>query len=420
MKRNGEVLAALITGNIPPVFRAETGEQGGRSIIKTESIDCSKTESTESVDCSVDSEEAVMRQITIGKTGITAPQNGFGALPIQRVSKDEAVTILRAAYAGGMRYFDTARAYSDSEEKIGAAFGWTGEIADDGYKRPAREDIFIATKTAAKTPDAFWQDLHTSLEKMKTPYIDVYQFHQMGQCYKPGDGTGMYEAMLEAKKQGLIHHIGGTAHKIGIAMEVAESGLYETVQFPFSYLAGKKELELVETCRKNGVGFIAMKGLAGGLINNSKAAMAFMSQFDNVMPIWGIQRMSELEEWLSYMDSTPQMDSEISAFIDKEQKELSGDFCRGCGYCMPCTVGIQINQCARMSLMLRRAPSDSWLSPHWQEEMNKIDNCVNCRLCASRCPYELDTPNLLRKNLADYRNVLAGRASVQEHVHFGK
>ena len=361
-----------------------------------------------------------MRQITIGKTGITAPQNGFGALPIQRVSKDEAVTILRAAYAGGMRYFDTARAYSDSEEKIGAAFGWTGEIADDGYKRPAREDIFIATKTAAKTPDAFWQDLHTSLEKMKTPYIDVYQFHQMGQCYKPGDGTGMYEAMLEAKKQGLIHHIGGTAHKIGIAMEVAESGLYETVQFPFSYLAGKKELELVETCRKNGVGFIAMKGLAGGLINNSKAAMAFMSQFDNVMPIWGIQRMSELEEWLSYMDSTPQMDSEISAFIDKEQKELSGDFCRGCGYCMPCTVGIQINQCARMSLMLRRAPSDSWLSPHWQEEMNKIDNCVHCRLCASRCPYELDTPNLLRKNLADYRNVLAGRASVQEHVHFGK
>ena len=358
-----------------------------------------------------------------GKTGIIAPQNGFGALPIQRVPKDEAVTILRAAYAGGMRYFDTARAYSDSEEKIGAAFGWTdaapGKSLDDGYVRPARKDIFIATKTAAKTPDAFWQDLHTSLEKMKTPYIDVYQFHQMGQCYKPGDGTGMYEAMLEAKKLGLIHHIGGTAHKIGVAMEVAKSGLYETVQFPFSYLAGEKELELVKTCRENGVGFIAMKGLAGGLINNSKAAMAFMSQFDNVMPIWGIQRMSELTEWISYMNNTPRMDSEITAFIDKEQNELSGDFCRGCGYCMPCTVGIQINQCARMSLMIRRAPSDAWLSPHWQEEMNKIDNCVNCRLCASRCPYELDTPNLLRKNLADYRNVLAGRASVQEHVHFG-
>ncbi len=359
-----------------------------------------------------------MKQVTLGKTGITAPQNGFGALPVQRVSKSEAVEILRAAYAGGIRFFDTARAYSDSEEKLGAAFGSAEGMPEDDYIRPERKDIFIATKTAAKTPDNFFRDLHTSLDKLKTPYIDIYQFHQMGQCYRPGDGTGMYEAMLRAREEGLIHHIGGTAHKIGIAMEAAESGLYETIQFPFSYLAGSKELELVETCRKNNVGFIAMKGLAGGLINHSKAAMAFMTQFDNVMPIWGIQRMSELNEWLSFMDETPQMDDEIRAFIDSEQKELSGDFCRGCGYCMPCTVGIQINQCARISLMIRRAPSDSWLSPHWQEEMNKIDDCVNCRLCASRCPYELDTPNLLRKNLADYRNVLAGKASVQEHVHF--
>lgn len=359
-----------------------------------------------------------MREIILGKSGIKAPQNGFGALPVQRVSKEEAVKILRAAYAGGMRYFDTARAYSDSEEKMGAAFGEPGDGEDDGYKRPERSEIFIATKTAAKTPEDFFKDLHTSLEKLRTPYIDVYQFHQMSQCYKPGDGTGMYEAMLEAKDKGLIRHIGGTAHKIGVAMELAESGLYETVQFPFSYLAGEKEIELVRTCRENNVGFVAMKGLAGGLINNSKAAMAYMTGYDNVMPIWGIQRMSELDEWLSYMDETPQMDDEIKAFIDKERTELSGDFCRGCGYCMPCTVGIQINQCARISLMLRRAPSDAWLSPYWQNEMNKIEKCVNCRLCASRCPYELDTPALLRRNLEDYRNVLAGRASTQEHVHF--
>ena len=359
-----------------------------------------------------------MQQITLGSTGITVPQNGFGALPLQRVTKAEAVTILRSAYAGGMRYFDTARAYTDSEEKLGAAFGEPDDGQQDDYIRPKREEIFIATKTAAKTPEAFWQDLQISLTKLRTPYIDVYQFHQMGQCYKPGDGTGMYEAMLEAKRKGLIHHIGGTAHKIGVAMEVAQSGLYETLQFPFSYLAGEKELELVKICRENHVGFIAMKGLAGGLINNSRAAMAFMTQFDNVLPIWGIQRTSELEEWLSFMKKTPSMDAEMKAFIDGEQKELSGDFCRGCGYCMPCTVGITINQCARISLMIRRAPSDEWLSPHWQEEMNRIESCVNCRLCASRCPYELDTPNLLRKNLADYRNILAGRASTEEHVHF--
>ena len=235
----------------------------------------------------------------------------------------------------------------------------------------------------------------------------------MGQCWKPGDGTGMYECMLKAKEQGKIRHIGGTAHKIGIAKELAESGLYETVQYPFSYLATDQEKELIYLCNKNNVGFICMKGLAGGLITNSKAAMAFVSQFDGTVPIWGIQRESELDEWLSYMDETPVLDDEITAFIESERKELMGDFCRGCGYCMPCTVGIEINNCNRMSLMLRRAPSASWLSEHWQKEMEKIENCIGCGACLSKCPYELNIPELLKKNLEDYREVLAGRRSVK-------
>ena len=342
-----------------------------------------------------------MKEITVGKTGITVVQNAFGALPVQRVSMEEAVKLLRRAYDGGMRYFDTARAYSDSEEKLGAAF--------DGM----RDKVFIATKTAAKTPEGFWRDLETSLKNLRTDYIDVYQFHCVQQCYRPGDGTGMYECMLEAKKQGKIRHIGVTAHKIGVAKECAESGLYETMQFPFSYLSGKQELELVEICKKQNMGFICMKALAGGLINNSRAAMAYMTQFDNVLPIWGIQKESELEEWLSYMENTPVMDAEIRAYIDKEQKELSGDFCRGCGYCMPCPQGITINQCARMSLMLRRAPSKEWLSEYWQKEMAKIETCLHCNACASKCPYELNTPELLQKNLEDYKKVLAGEVKVQ-------
>lgn len=345
-----------------------------------------------------------MKNITLGQTGITVPQNGFGALPIQRVEPDEAVRILRKAYDGGMRFFDTARAYSDSEEKLGAAFG-------DGYIK--RDEIIIATKTGAKTPEEFWQHLETSLDKLKTPYIDIYQFHLMGQCWEAGDGSGMYECMLEAKKQGKIRHIGGTAHKLGIARELIESGLYETVQYPLSYLASDKEIELIHLCNEKNVGFICMKGLAGGLITNSGAAMSFVSQFDGCVPIWGIQKESELDEWLSFMDKTPEMDDEIKAFIDSERKELMGDFCRGCGYCMPCTVGIQINQCNRMSLMLRRAPSESWLSDHWQAEMAKVENCIGCGACLSKCPYELDIPVLLKKNLEDYREVLAGNRKVQ-------
>lgn len=341
-----------------------------------------------------------MKHITLGSTGITVPQNAFGALPIQRIDKDAAVKLLRRAYEGGMRFFDTARAYSDSEEKLGAAF--------EGM----REKIYIASKTMAKTPGEFWSQLETTLTNLKTGYLDIYQFHCADKCFMPGDGTGMYECMEEAKKQGKIRHIGITAHKLGVAQEIIESGYYETLQFPFSYLSSEKELELVKGCKEKNMGFIAMKGLAGGLINHSEAAMAFMTQFDNVLPIWGVQRESELEEWLHYMEETPSMNEEITAFIEKEKTELSGEFCRGCGYCMPCPAGIMINQCARMSLMLRRAPSANWLSEQMQAEMKKIEGCLECGKCKTKCPYELNTPELLKKNYEDYKKIVSGEITV--------
>lgn len=341
-----------------------------------------------------------MKTITLGTTGITVCQNGFGALPVQRTDMDTAVRILRRAYEGGMRFFDTARAYSDSEEKLGQAL------------QSVRPDIFIATKTMARNPEEFWEQLETSLEKLRTDYVDLYQFHCVNQCYRPGDGTGMYECMLEARRQGKIRHIGVTAHKLQVAMDCVESGLYETMQFPFSYLSSQKELALVEACRQKNMGFIAMKGLAGGLIRDSRAAMAFMAQFDNVLPIWGIQKLEELEEWLSFMEETPEYDDRIRAFVEQEKQELAGEFCRGCGYCMPCPAGIMINQCARMSLMLRRAPSAAWLTEEMQAEMARIQQCLECGQCRSKCPYELNTPELLKKNLEDYKQVLAGEVKV--------
>ena len=157
---------------------------------------------------------------------------------------------------------------------------------------------------------------------------------------------------------------------------------------------------------------IAMKGLAGGLINNSKAAMAFISQFDGIVPIWGVQKESELDEWLSYMDETPSLDDETRDYIDSEQKDLGGEFCRGCGYCMPCTMNIQINQCNRMSLLLRRAPSKAWLSDYWKGEMARTEECIGCGACLPKCPYGLDIPALLKKNYEDYKEVLAGNRKV--------
>lgn len=341
-----------------------------------------------------------MREITLGSTGITVPQNAFGALPVQRVNLEQAVCLLRRAYEGGMRFFDTARAYSDSEQKLGVAFS------------EMRDQVYLASKTQAKTPEKFWADLNKSLEMLQTDYLDIYQFHCASQVYAPGDGTGMYECMLEAKAQGKIRHIGITAHQIGVAEDAIASGLYETLQFPFSYLSSEREQALAAKCKEANMGLIAMKGLAGGLITNAKAAMAFMLQFDSVLPIWGIQREKELEDWLSFMEQEPKMTEEIRAFIEKEKTELVGEFCRGCGYCMPCPAGIQINTCARMSLMLRRSPSARWLEPQMQAEMKKIENCKNCGACKKKCPYELNTPELLRKNYEDYKQVLAGEVSV--------
>ena len=341
-----------------------------------------------------------MDRVTLGKTGITVCRNGFGALPIQRIGKEDAAYLVRKAYENGVNFFDTARVYTDSEEKLGYA---TSSF---------RDKIYIATKTAAKNGEDLKKDLETSLSLLKTDYIDIYQFHNPPFCPKPGDGTGLYEAMLEAKKEGKIRHIGITNHRLGVAKEAIESGLYETLQFPFSYISGEKEMELLSMCRERGMGFIAMKGLAGGLLNNSRVCYAFMSQFDNVLPIWGVQRERELDEWLSYNDNPPVMDEEVKSIIEKDRKELSGDFCRGCGYCMPCPMGIQISECARMIQMIRRSPSESQLSEEARAMMANIHNCVKCGKCMDKCPYSLPIPTLLEKNLEDYEAIIEGRIEV--------
>ncbi|WP_422484579.1 aldo/keto reductase [Gudongella sp. DL1XJH-153] len=341
-----------------------------------------------------------MTTVKIGNTGIIVNKNGFGALPIQRIDSSQARQILIRAFEGGINFFDTSRAYSDSEEKIGMSLSHV------------RDKIHIATKTKASNADEFWSDLEKSLQKLKTDYIDIYQFHNLSFCPKPGDGTGLYEAMLEAKDKGLINHIGLTNHKMHVAMEAIESGLYKTLQFPFSYLATEDEIRLVEMCKENGVGFIAMKSLAGGLINNSRAAYAYLSLFGNVLPIWGVQRINELEEFLEYVKNPPVMTPEILDVIEMDKKILSGEFCRGCGYCLPCPAGIDIPNAARMSLMIRRAPTKGFFGEAWQIKMKKIEDCIDCRHCSDNCPYGLDTPNLLKRNLEDYEQTIKTSSEV--------
>lgn len=332
-----------------------------------------------------------MRKVRLGRTGLMVTKTAFGALPMQRVSLEEAKALLIKAFESGINFYDTARSYSDSEEKIGYA------LSD------VRRDIIIATKTGASTKKGVLEHLEISLEKLRTDYIDIYQLHNPRKLPDPDDPDSSYAALLEAKKKGYIRYIGITNHSADRAITAAESGLYDTVQYPFCYLSNETDEKVVEVCKKNDVGFLAMKALSGGLIRNAAAAFAFMEQFDNVVPLWGVQHMDELLEFIELEKNPPSLDEKLNAQIEADRAELSGSFCRGCGYCLPCPVGINIPMNARMSLLLRRAPSAPYLSEEWRANMSLIEQCRNCGSCASRCPYHLDIPALLKENLKDYQ-----------------
>ena len=331
-----------------------------------------------------------MEKVRLGRTGLMVTKTSFGALPIQRISKADAVKLVRRAYDAGINYFDTANMYTDSEEKLGAAL------------HDVREHVVISTKSGGKDKKTVQAHIEQSLRSLQTDYIDLFQFHNPAVLPDPEDPEGPFAAVLEAQQKGYIRHIGITNHRLKVAREAIDSGNFETLQFPFCYLASEQDLELVRLCREADMGFIAMKGLSGGLLNNAEACYAFMQAYDNVVPIWGIQREEELDQWLELTGRNPQLTPELQAVIEQDRKDLAGEFCRSCGYCLPCAAGIDIPQAARMSALLRRSPYQPYMSDEWHAKMQKIQECIHCDACKSRCPYGLDTPALLQKQLLDY------------------
>lgn len=328
--------------------------------------------------------------VRLGRTGLVVPQLGFGALPIQRATIADAVRILRKAHDSGIRFFDTARAYSDSEEKLGQALAGI------------RHDVIIATKTGATDAVTARQHLETSLRNLRTDCIDIVQLHNPDAVPDPNDPHSALAALQAAKKQGLIRHIGITNHRVTVARQAVASGLFDTLQFPLSYISSDEDLSLIELCRQHDVGLIAMKALCGGLITNIPAAFAFFRQFDSVVPIWGIQHDHELDQFLQLNANPPEMTRQLQDAIAADRRDLAGTFCRGCGYCLPCPADIPIPMAARMSFLLRRAPWQQFVTPDWQNKMARIKDCTGCRVCTTRCPYGLDTPALLKSMLQDY------------------
>lgn len=328
-----------------------------------------------------------METTRLGRTGLTVTRSAFGALPVQRLTLEEGAALLRRGFEMGINFFDTARGYSNSEEKMGMG------LSD------VRDRIVIATKTPSTAAEGFWRDLEASLSMLKTDYIDIYQFHNPSKV--PAAGSEAYACMVEAKKQGKIRHIGITCHLLSNAYEALESGLYDTIQYPLSALSSDEEVEWAKKCGERDVGVIAMKALCGGLLTSAAPSMAFLRPMAHVVPIWGFQRDGELNEVIELEKNPPALDEAMRERIERDRAELGGDFCRGCGYCMPCTVGIRINMVARMPQLIRRSPPAPFFSDDWNEAFAVAETCTDCGLCMSRCPYGLEIPRLIRVAIED-------------------
>jgi uncharacterized protein len=339
-----------------------------------------------------------MEKMRLGKTNLSVSRCGFGALPVQRIPLEGAIRLLRRAYDAGIDFFDTARYYSDSEEKIGKA------LSD------VRGDITIATKAMAASRKDVLASLEISLKNLRTGYVDILQLHNPPALPDIGDPESAYAGLLEARKNGLTRFIGISCHKRSNAAAAVVSGAYDTVQFPLSSLSSEEDVAIASLCREHDCGLIAMKALSGGLITNAATSFAFLRQYDNVLPIWGIQLERELDEFIAFEKDPPVLDETMWKAIEKDRKELCGSFCRGCGYCMPCPVGIEISWTARMMLLLRRAPYQGFLSDEWRKKMLRIKECRHCGECKAKCPYGLDTPALLERNLDDYERFYAENA----------
>ena len=331
-----------------------------------------------------------MKEKILGRTGLRVRTMGFGGIPIQRVSEEEAVAVVRRCHEHGLNYYDTARGYTNSEERIGKAL------------EGVRDEVYLATKSHQRTAEGVFRELETSLRNLRTDYIDIYQLHnvtnadQWSQIQAKG---GALEAVHQAKEEGRIRHIGVTSHNPDLAVELVKSGHFETLMIQYNYIITKPEEEVLPLCRQLNVGSIIMKPFGGGAFSNANTALKYVynnPDIDLVIP--GTLSVSEVDEnvsvWLCDWTISPQ-EFEL---IERDKLELGQLFCRGCDYCQPCPQEIPISFILRAERqMLRRMGWTDARVEQVRRAKERLDTCIHCGACESRCPYELHVQELLPK-----------------------
>ncbi|MBI4831073.1 MAG: aldo/keto reductase [Candidatus Lindowbacteria bacterium] len=335
-----------------------------------------------------------MKTTRLGKTGLIVSELGFGGIPIIRVGFDEAVEVVRHCFDRGIRFFDTANVYGDSEKKIGRAL------------ESVRETVVIATKTLGRDAETAAEHVGYSLENLKTRCIDLYQLHNLinddalNQVLAAG---GAYEALAKAKADGKIRFIGFSSHNIGTAIKACRTGLFATIQFPFNFIERDPADDLFKVAAEMDMGIIAMKPLGGGLLERADLCFGFLQQFLNVVPIPGIQAKGELDQIINLYETPKPLSPADLADMDKIRDELGPKFCHRCEYCMPCDKGVLIPQAmAFRSFSRRMVPQAAIMMA--DAAMESVANCADCRECIEKCPYGLEIPELLKETLALYND----------------
>ena len=323
----------------------------------------------------------------LGKTGLKISRMGFGGIPIQRTDAERTKELVYKLRESGVSFIDTARGYSVSEEFLGYAL------------QGIRQEFVLATKSMSRTADAMAKDIDTSLSNLRTDYIDLYQIHNpspedLKRVQAPG---GALEALREAKTAGKIGHIGITLHTVELFEQAVELDWVETIMFPYNIVETQAE-ELICTCREKNIGFIAMKPLAGGAIDDPELALRFVVGNENVtVVIPGMATLDEIAQNLKAVESTAPITSEDRAKMQQIRDSLGNQFCRRCNYCAPCAAGITIYSQFLFEGYYKRYNLKEWASDRYFAQEKKASDCIECGVCETNCPYNLPIRDMMKR-----------------------
>ena len=339
-----------------------------------------------------------MRTVELGKTGLMVSEVGFGGIPIQRLSEEGAIEVVRHCLDVGVTYIDTAHGYTTSEARIGKAIAGR------------RDGLVLATKSHGLDAETFTAEMEQSFASLGVEHIDLYQFHGVSskEAYdKVSAPGGPLDVARAAQDAGRIGHLGVTSHNLDVSLMLAACGHFETLMFPFNLIMREPTEKLIPLCREQGVGFIAMKPMGGGMLEDAGPAFKYLRQVPGIEPLVGIQADAEIDEIVKLYEGPATLSDAERAEIERLRETLGTRFCRSCDYCQPCQQGIRISSVMRLKSHARRFSEERVFGEWGRSNVSLAETCVDCGECETRCPYELPIREVMRENMAWYGEQLA-------------